>query len=90
MLIARRNVYLRRAGLAIFDGLTSGDSIVLRLKGENEIPSELDRNVLSKILPFVLNSENFWIYANKHADGMNSKRISIDNLSTLRFLRAIR
>jgi type I restriction enzyme S subunit len=85
MLIARRNVYLRRAGLALFDGLTSGDSIVLRLRQENEIPEGLERDVLSRILPFVLNSENFWIYANKHADGMNSKRISIDNLLNYEF-----
>ena len=85
MLIARRNVYLRRAGLAIFDGLTSGDSIVLRLKGEDETPKGIDRSILSRILPFVLNSDNFWIYANKHADGMNSKRISIDNLLNYEF-----
>lgn len=85
MLVARRNVYLKRAGLALFDGLTSGDSIVLRLKQESEIPEGLERDVLSRILPFVLNSENFWIYANKHADGMNSKRISIDNLLNYEF-----
>ena len=30
ILVARRNVYLRRASTVDFDGLTSGDSIVLR------------------------------------------------------------
>ncbi len=79
-LIARRNVYLKRAGLATFDGLTSGDSIVLRLKEEDKMPEGVDKNILSSYLPFILNSDDFWIYANKHADGMNSKRISIDNL----------
>ncbi|MGM9682873.1 MAG: hypothetical protein ACI3XQ_04680, partial [Eubacteriales bacterium] len=30
VLVARRNVYLKRAATVDFDGLTSGDSIVLR------------------------------------------------------------
>lgn len=85
MLVARRNVYLRRAGVALFNGLTSGDSIVLRIKSENDLPESVKRDTLTRILPFVLNSENFWIYANKHADGMNSKRISIDNLLNYEF-----
>ena len=33
----------------------------------------------------MLNSEHFWIYANKHADGMNSKRISKDTLLEYEF-----
>lgn len=36
ILIARRNVYLKRAGIAFFDGLTSGDSIVLRIYDDCE------------------------------------------------------
>ena len=32
VLIARRNVYLQRASVARFAGLTSGDSIVFRVK----------------------------------------------------------
>ena len=32
VLVARRNVYLKRASVVFFDGLTSGDSIVLRAK----------------------------------------------------------
>ena len=85
MLVARRNVYLRRAGLTLFDGLTSGDSIVLRIKDKDCLPDGLERDTLSRIMPFVLNSDNFWIYANKHADGMNSKRISIENLLNYEF-----
>lgn len=66
ILIARRNVYLKRAGLAEFDGLTSGDSIVLRPK--NEIGQTL--------LPFIFNTSDFWNFANKYADGSMSKRLS--------------
>jgi len=66
VLIARRNVYLRRAGIVDFDGLTSGDSIVLRAKN----------STYKKILPFILNTQKFWSYATKHADGTMSKRLS--------------
>lgn len=66
ILIARRNVYLKRAATVDFDGLTSGDSIVLHIENE----------AYRRIAPFVLNTDDFWIYANQHADGSMSKRLS--------------
>lgn len=66
ILIARRNVYLKRASVVNFDGITSGDSIVLRAKDE----------ILKRLLPFVLNTDNFWEYAEKFSDGTMSKRLS--------------
>ena len=66
ILIARRNVYLKRASIVNFDGITSGDSIVLRVKDE----------LIKKLLPFVLNTDNFWEYAEKFSDGTMSKRLS--------------
>ena len=66
VLIARRNVYLKRAGIVDFDGLTSGDSIVLRAKNE----------VIRQILPFIFNTDKFWKYASKFSDGSMSKRLS--------------
>lgn len=66
VLVARRNVYLKRAGAVDFDGLTSGDSIVLRAKNDE----------YAKILPFILNSDEFWKYAAQHSDGSMSKRLS--------------
>ena len=66
ILIARRNVYLKRAAVADFDGLTSGDSIVLHIENE----------AYRRIVPFVLNTDDFWNYANQHADGSMSKRLS--------------
>lgn len=65
-LVARRNVYLKRASIVDFEGLTSGDSIVLR---------PIDQRS-ARILPFILNSKRFWIYAEKNADGSMSKRLS--------------
>ncbi len=66
ILVARRNVYLRRAAAVDFDGLTSGDSIVLHIENE----------AYRRIVPFVLNTDDFWNYANQHADGSMSKRLS--------------
>ncbi|SHN00320.1 Type I restriction modification DNA specificity domain-containing protein [Xylanibacter ruminicola] len=85
ILIARRNVYLRRAGIAPFDGLTSGDSIVLRLFKDCEERTGISYDVAIKIIPFVLNSNSFWLYANRHADGMNSKRISKEKVLDYEF-----
>jgi type I restriction enzyme S subunit len=75
VLIARRNVYLQRASVAKFSGLTSGDSIILRVKKELHT-EETDCDTMCQLLPFILNSINFWDYANTNADGTMSKRLS--------------
>lgn len=85
ILIARRNVYLKRAGIAFFSGLTSGDSIVLRIYDDCKARTGISKEDAVRILPWVLNSYGFWAYANKHADGMNSKRISKDMLYNYEF-----
>ena len=66
ILIARRNVYLRRASVVFFDGLTSGDSIVLRAKDER----------IGRLLPFIFNTDDFWDFADQFSDGTMSKRLS--------------
>ena len=85
ILIARRNVYLRRAGIVFFDGLTSGDSIILRVLSDCESSTGVPYNIALRWLPLILNSSVFWAYANKHADGMNSKRISKEMLLDYEF-----
>ncbi len=85
ILIARRNVYLKRAGIAFFDGLTSGDSIVLRVYDDCESRTGISKQDAIRIIPFILNSNAFWAYANKHSDGMNSKRISKEMLYDYEF-----
>lgn len=75
ILVARRNVYLKRASVVYFDGLTSGDSIVLRAKNET----------IGRILPFILNTTEFWDYADKHSDGTMSKRLSPKVLKSYEF-----
>ena len=75
ILVARRNVYLKRASMVDFDGLTSGDSIVLRAKNP----------VIGRVLPFVLNTEEFWDFADQYSDGTMSKRLSPKTLMTYEF-----
>lgn len=75
ILVARRNVYLKRAGYVDFEGVTSGDSIVLRVKDP----------VYLRILPFILNTEDFWDYAEQNSDGTMSKRLSPDDLLDYEF-----
>lgn len=75
VLVARRNVYLKRAAVVFFDGLTSGDSIVLRAKNE----------LMAKLLPFILNTAAFWDFADKYSDGTMSKRLSPKTLMKYEF-----
>ena len=75
ILIARRNVFLKRASTVDFDGLTSGDSIVLRAKDPE----------IGRILPFVLNTDAFWDFADQYSDGTMSKRLSPKTLMTFEF-----
>ncbi|MBO4430975.1 MAG: hypothetical protein J5790_06515, partial [Bacteroidaceae bacterium] len=76
ILLARRNVYLRRAGKVDFDGVTSGDSIVIRVKSDLSKMLECDSSVMKSLLPFILNTNAFWDYANTNSDGTMSKRLS--------------
>jgi type I restriction enzyme, S subunit len=71
VLVARRNVYLERAARINFDGVCSGDAIVLRPK---------QHPCLSELLPFILNTDRFWTYVSSQADGSMSKRISVERL----------
>lgn len=75
-LIARRNVYLKRAARCNFDALCSGDAIVLR---ENE------KEVIPGFLPIVFNSDLFWKYVSSNADGTMSKRLSVSHLKSYEF-----
>lgn len=53
VLFGRRRAYLKKAGLATFDGLCSGDIIVMEAK----------EYILTELLPFLINSDHFFYYA---------------------------
>src|SRR5690554_1317617 len=57
ILFARRNAYLRRASMADFDGVCSGDAFVLR---------ENDEMVVPGFTAFLMNTEDIWDYANSN------------------------
>lgn len=67
-----------------FDGVTSGDSIVLRVKDDLSSLS-LQSEDIRMYLPFVLNTEEFWNYAEKYSDGTMSKRLSPKTLLQYEF-----
>ena len=75
-LFARRNAYLRRASMVDFDGLCSGDAIVLR---------EKQGKLIEGFLPILLNTDHFWDYALSNAAGSMSKRVNVKTLLKYRF-----
>ena len=74
-LFARRNAYLKRASMVDFDGICSGDAIVLR---NNE-------KMIDGFLPLILNTDHFWNYAISNAAGSMSKRVRVEDLMKYEF-----
>jgi len=76
VLFGRRRAYLKKAALASFDGICSGDITVFRAK----------KNLLSELLPFIVNNEKFFDYAIKHSAGGLSPRVKFKDLANYEFL----
>lgn len=66
ILFGRRNVYLKKAAVATFDGICSGDITVLEA---------LPGKIYSPFLPFVIQNDAFFDYADRKATGTMSRRI---------------
>jgi type I restriction enzyme S subunit len=75
-LFARRNAYLRRASKVEFDGVCSGDAIVLR---------EKRKYLVEGFLPLLMNTDAFWEYALANAAGSMSKRVNVKSLMKYQF-----
>ena len=75
VLFGRRRAYLKKAALASFDGICSGDITVFRAK----------KNILPELLPFVVNNEKFFDYAIKHSAGGLSPRVKFKDLANYEF-----
>ncbi|EPL8093406.1 restriction endonuclease subunit S [Morganella morganii] len=72
VLFGKRRPYLKKAAIAEFDGVCSGDIIVLESKG----------NVVNKsLLPFIITSESFWDWAIRTSSGSLSPRTKFKALS---------
>jgi len=76
VLFGRRRAYLKKAGLATFTGLCSGDIIVMEAK---EI-------LLPELLPFLINNSLFFDYAVDTSAGSLSPRTKFKHLAEYQFL----
>ena len=76
VLFARRNVYLKRVSQAVFDGVCSGDAIVMRAN---------EKIIFPELLTLILNTNEFWDYALSNAAGAFSKRIKWRELAVYSF-----
>lgn len=65
ILFGKRRPYLRKAAIAEFDGICSGDIIVMEAKGEH---------YLHALIPYICQSDDFWEYAIKNSSGSLSPR----------------
>lgn len=78
ILIGKRRPYLKKAAIAEFDGICSGDIIVVEPAKNNEF--------LGKFLPFIIQSEKFWDHAIQTSSGSLSPRTKFKDLSDLKLL----
>ncbi len=76
VLFGRRRAYLKKAAVAPFTGICSGDITVFRAK----------EGLLPALLPFLVNNEKFFDYAMKHSAGGLSPRVKFKDLANFEFL----
>ena len=73
ILFGKRRSYLKKAGIAEFDGICSGDIIVME---PNEALAE------SRLLPFIVQSDSFWEWSIKTSSGSLSPRTKFSALKS--------
>lgn len=76
ILFGRRRAYLKKAAVAPFDGICSGDITVIRAKSEKLIPM---------LLPFVIQNDDFFEYAVGKSAGSLSPRVKWEHLKNYEF-----
>lgn len=76
VLFGRRRAYLKKAALATFDGICSGDITVLEAK----------KSLLPELLPFLIQNEKFFDLAVKNSAGSLSPRAKFKDLADFEFL----
>lgn len=77
ILFGRRRAYLKKAAVADFDGVCSGDITVIRA---------IEEKILPELLPFVIHNDKFFDYAIKHSAGGLSPRVKYKDLANYEFL----
>ena len=76
VLLGRRRVYLKKAVLAPFDGICSGDITVIE---------SLPDKILPELLPFVIQNDRFFDYAEQGSAGSLSPRVKWEHLKDYEF-----
>lgn len=76
ILFGRRRAYLKKAAIAEFDGICSGDIIVIKPR---------DNTKFCKLLPHIIQSEPFWNWAIKNSAGGLSPRTKFKSLADFTF-----
>lgn len=76
VLFGKRRAYQRKAALAEFDGICSGDILVFEANEDNVIPA---------LLPFIVQSDKLFDYAIKTSAGSLSPRTKFKDLAKLKF-----
>lgn len=76
MLFGRRRAYLKKAAVAPFDGICSGDITVIRALPDKIVP---------ELLPFIIQSEDFFDFAVGHSAGSLSPRVKWEHLKNYKF-----
>ena len=74
ILFGKRRAYLKKVAIATFDGLCSGDILVIRAK---------DKKILQDLLPFYISSDTFMQHAVSTSAGSLSPRTKWKDLAEL-------
>lgn len=72
VLFGRRRAYLKKAALADFDGICSGDILVFEAVNDKLLP---------ELLPFIVQNDNFFQYAVDASAGSLSPRVKFNDLA---------
>ena len=76
VLFGRRRAYLKKAALAPFDGICSGDITVIEAKPNRLLP---------ELLPFIIQNDDFFDYAVGKSAGSLSPRVKWEHLQKYEF-----
>ena len=76
MLFGRRRAYLKKAALAPFDGICSGDITVIEAKQDKLLP---------ELLPFIIQNDTFFDFAIGKSAGSLSPRVKWEHLREFEF-----
>lgn len=76
ILFGRRRAYLKKAVVAPFDGICSGDITVIEPKPQKIVP---------ELLPFIIQNDDFFDYAVEKSAGSLSPRVKWEHLKNYKF-----